>query len=70
METFVGGEVNWQTWTAVSGMLGVVVDVMTVSETVEDRTIATVLNDAMFVDADRGAVYESHQRLTRCRKRQ
>ena len=71
---FVGGEGNWQTWswkikTAVSGMRGVLADVMTASEPCEDRTIVTVLNDAMFVDDQ--ASRELHCLLaTRGRKRQ
>ena len=57
METFVGGEDDWKTWswkvkTAVSGLHGVLADVMTASETGDDRTIVTVPNDAMFVDVD------------------
>ena len=35
-----------------SGMHGALADVMTASETGEDRTTVTVLNDAMFVDTD------------------
>ena len=51
IETFVRGKDNWQTWswkikTPVSGRHGVLADVMTASETDEDRTIVTVLNDA------------------------
>ena len=55
--------------TAVSGMHGVLVDVMTAPETGESRTIATVLNYAEFVGTDqaqcRNFCRELHSSLAR-----
>ena len=62
IETFVGGEENWQIWswevkTAVPGTHGVSADVMTASETGENMNTGTVLNDVEFVD-----VHKTQQR--------
>ena len=45
-----------------SAMHGVLADVMLASETGEDRTIATVLNDAIFAVADQAQCTERQQR--------
>ena len=68
VETFVDGEGNWQTWsrkieTALWGVHGVLADVMTASETGEDRTTATVLNDATIVDADQAQCAKASREL-------
>ena len=53
-------------------MHGVFADVMTASETGEDVSVVTVLNDATFVDADQAqctkASRELYSLLARCTK--